>query len=152
MLRLILQMIMSLISRMHRMHKPHSVVWGMIFMVFLFGFSGCYGGYVMYNDPPPPSRVEVMGDPPSLGCAWINGRWAWHNQWEWQPGRWEAPPAPTATFVHGYWSHGHDGYRYNEGHWHTKTVIERHQEPEPKPVPAKPSPPPEHGRTMPAER
>ena len=94
-------------------------------VVFL---QSCYGGYAVYSEPPPP-QVEVIGVTPAPGYVWVAGRWNWRGGWAWQPGRWEAPPAPNASYVHGYWLHHNNGYHYVEGHWHERTEQER-QEPE----------------------
>jgi hypothetical protein len=44
--------------------------------------------------PPPPAKVEEVGNSPDPDCAWRDGYWDFiGRQWEWVPGAWVVPPA-----------------------------------------------------------
>lgn len=79
--------------------------------------AGCVAG-VWVPLGPPGDQVEVQGLVPGPGYVWIDGYWAWHDRWMWQPGRWARPPHPGARWERGRWDHDRRGWRWREGRWH----------------------------------
>jgi len=69
------------------------------------------------NVEPPPLREEFIVPAPSLQHVWIQGHWAWHGRWVWEPGYWVIPPRPYAQWVPGHWRHQLGGWVWVPGHW-----------------------------------
>ena len=47
--------------------------------------------------PPPPARVEFVGDPPADNTVWLNGEWFWTGRrWAWKRGGWVVVPEGAA--------------------------------------------------------
>ena len=57
---------------------------------------------------PPAPQAEVVGPPPTPGCAWTGGYYRWDGRkYVWQPGRW----------VDGHWRQTRRGWTWVPGHW-----------------------------------
>jgi hypothetical protein len=51
---------------------------------------------VLVPFPPPPAKVDVIGDPPTdmTDPVWVDGQWEWRGRgWVWEPGKWWQRPA-----------------------------------------------------------
>jgi len=56
---------------------------------------GCATGTSQRRPDPPAPLPEIRSAPRATGMVWISGDWHWTgHDYEWIPGRWEAPP-PT---------------------------------------------------------
>ncbi len=78
--------------------------------------SGCMAS-VWVPVGPPAELVEVEGVAPGPAFIWIEGYWAWHSRWVWQPGHWERRPHAGAVWERGRWDHDARGWRWHRGHW-----------------------------------
>ena len=68
-------------------------------------------------DAPPAPRDDVIIARPSPGHIWMPGRWAWHDRWAWEPGRWVLAPHPRAIWEPGTWEHRPHGWAWIGGRW-----------------------------------
>jgi len=97
-----------------------------VFKVFLFlvltVFSLPSVGQIRVNVSigPPPPRHEVVVEAPFPGAVWINGYYVYNSgtaNYEWVPGRWQAPPSPYHVWVAPRYVRRGDHYDYYEGRW-----------------------------------
>jgi hypothetical protein len=81
---------------------------------------GCAGTRfgVYATMPPPPLRVEVIGNAPGPGFLWIRGYWDWRaGGFAWVPGRWDRIPPGRHRWEDGRWIQRGDRYYRREGRW-----------------------------------
>ena len=80
-----------------------------------------YGAYQVQSIPPAPvSEPQEYPTPqPSANAVWIRGHYVYTgNGYQWEPGRWEVPPAGARTWVQPTWQPAaNGGYVYVRGHW-----------------------------------
>jgi hypothetical protein len=75
--------------------------------------------YIIVREAPPPIIVESRPPPPDQGHIWIEGYWNWNgHKYDWQIGRWAAPPHERAIWVAPRYEKHEQGYRYMPGRWH----------------------------------
>lgn len=78
-------------------------------------------GYRVQSIPPAPVSEPQEGIPPqpAPNAVWIRGHYAYAgNGYQWQPGRWEIPPAGARTWIGPSWQPAAGGgYVYVRGHW-----------------------------------
>ena len=74
---------------------------------------------IIVAEPPPPApQREFVTARPTADHIWVAGFWCWYNdRYEWQAGRWELPPTPSATWVPPRWEREGEGYRFFAGYW-----------------------------------
>lgn len=73
------------------------------------------------NFGPPRARHEVRGRAPHSGDLWIAGYYTFNDndrKYAWQPGRWEAPPAPQQVWSAPRYVRRGDHVDYYKGNWH----------------------------------
>lgn len=79
------------------------------------------GGYSVQSIPPSPvsEPQEYPSPQPSANAVWIRGHYSYTgNGYQWEPGRWEVPPAGARTYVQPSWQPAaNGGYVYVRGHW-----------------------------------
>src|SRR5690606_5977930 len=77
--------------------------------------------YTVQTIPPAPvsEPQEAVPPQPDPNAVWIRGHYAYTgNGYQWQPGRWEVPPAGAQTWVGPSWQPAAGGgYVYVRGHW-----------------------------------
>jgi len=67
----------------------------------------------------PIHAVVIRTEAPSPRHVWINEDWRERNgSYEYNGGRWEAPPHPGYRYSPGRWNHGPHGDTWRQGHWH----------------------------------
>ena len=66
---------------------------------------------------PPTPIVEAIPLSPGADFVWISGSWTWQNRWVWTSGYYSHRPFGHADWVPGYWSHQHNGWAWERGHW-----------------------------------
>ena len=69
---------------------------------------------------PPAPRYEVRGVAPFSGAVWIGGFYLYsdqHRNYEWTPGRWQAPPARGQVWFAPRYVRRGDSYDYYRGRW-----------------------------------
>ena len=77
-------------------------------------------GEVVFADPPPEPRREVVGAPPDQHSVWVSGYWVRSDtRWVWVPGHWGTRPTETAKWVPGHWDKnpGGPGWMWTPGYW-----------------------------------
>ncbi len=86
--------------------------------------AGAYGtsdvAYTVQSIPPSPVSEPRENPPPQPGpgAVWIRGHYAYTGSgYQWEPGRWEFPPAGARTYVSPSWQPTNGGYVYVRGHW-----------------------------------
>ena len=73
---------------------------------------------VVIRVAPPRILVEKRPPPPSRNHVWVSGYHRWDgNAYQWQGGRWEAPPAGHHKWVAHHYVRRNGGYVLVEGHW-----------------------------------
>ena len=79
------------------------------------------GGYTVQTIPPAPvsEPQETVPPQPSPNAVWIRGHYTYTgNGYQWQPGRWEVPPAGARQYIGPTWQPAaNGGYVYVRGHW-----------------------------------
>jgi hypothetical protein len=84
-------------------------------------YSSTDTGYTVQSIPPAPvsEPQESVPPQPSPNAVWIRGHYAYMgNGYQWQPGRWEIPPAGTTRYIGPSWQPAaNGGYVYVRGHW-----------------------------------
>lgn len=107
---------------------------------------GC-AAFVEVPFPPPPARVEMVGERPREGAVWVDGEWVWRGKrWSWEPGGWVMPP--DGFYAPWVLVRREDGSLYHvRGRWFDgegkplvrPSTVEKGQEPRaPGPLPAAP--------------
>jgi WXXGXW repeat (2 copies) len=72
---------------------------------------------IVIAQPPPASRVEVMGRAPGPGYFWLSGYWRWTGgRHVWVAGRWE-PYRSGHFWVMAHWVRAGVNYRFVGGYW-----------------------------------
>jgi hypothetical protein len=78
-------------------------------------------GYAVQSIPPAPvsEPQESVPPQPAPNAVWIRGHYAYTGSgYQWQPGRWEIPPAGATRWVGPSWqTSANGGYVYVRGHW-----------------------------------
>jgi hypothetical protein len=73
---------------------------------------------------PPALRHEHRGPSPGHGYVWVSGFWHWDGgRYDWVPGRWELPAAPSAYWIAPRYPHVSGSYIYEPGHWSNQRVV-----------------------------
>jgi hypothetical protein len=73
---------------------------------------------VVVESAPPPLIVEVQPPAPSPSEIWVAGYWNWDNQrYNWQAGRYMAPPQRDVVWVAPRYDADPHGNRYTPGKW-----------------------------------
>jgi hypothetical protein len=75
------------------------------------------------NFGPPRARHEERGVSPISGGIWIGGYYGYNDSrrdYDWHPGRWEAPPSEHHVWVAPRYRRHGDHYDYYEGNWKDK--------------------------------
>lgn len=69
--------------------------------------------------PIPPAKPAVAaGKRPSTNDIWIAGEWKReHDQWVWENGHWQQPPAKDANWTAGHWRFEGSKWHWTPGHW-----------------------------------
>ena len=84
-------------------------------------YSSTDTGYAVQSIPPAPvsEPQEAVPPQPSPNAVWIRGHYAYTGTgYQWQPGRWEIPPAGTSRYIGPSWQPAaNGGYVYVRGHW-----------------------------------
>lgn len=63
-------------------------------------------------------RVVVRPPAPSPRHVWVDEDWRAHGRgYQWQGGRWVAPPREGATYIQGHWDKRRGGEVWVAGHW-----------------------------------
>ncbi len=77
--------------------------------------------YAVRSIPPAPVSEphENPPPPPGPGAVWLRGHYAYTGiGYQWEPGRWEFPPAGARSYVPPSWQQAaNGGYVYVRGHW-----------------------------------
>jgi hypothetical protein len=77
--------------------------------------------YTVQTIPPAPvsEPQESVPPQPSANAVWIRGHYSYTgNGYQWQPGRWEVPPAGARQYIGPTWQPAaNGGYVYVRGHW-----------------------------------
>jgi hypothetical protein len=77
--------------------------------------------YAVQTIPPAPvsEPQETMPPQPSANAVWIRGHYTYTGTgYQWQPGRWEVPPAGATQYIGPSWQPAaNGGYVYVRGHW-----------------------------------
>ena len=75
--------------------------------------------------PIPPDRPgAIAGKRPTTNDIWISGEWKReHDQWVWEDGHWQRPPAKDASWMAGHWRYEGNKWHWTPGHW---VVSSRH--------------------------
>ncbi len=76
--------------------------------------------HLSINFGPPPPRREIRVRAPFAGAIWVAGFYLYNDgarKYEWQPGRWEAPPAPNQVWVRPRYIRRSGHYDFYQGHW-----------------------------------
>ena len=81
---------------------------------------GAYGSsaqiYVHVRPPRPVAVVRIGA--PSPQHVWVDEDWRENNgAYEWNGGRWEAPPHPGDRYRAGHWNHDGNGHQWKQGSW-----------------------------------
>lgn len=78
-------------------------------------------GYRVQTIPPAPvsEPQETMAPQPNPNAVWIRGHYEYTGAgYQWQPGRWEIPPAGARNYIGPSWQPAaNGGYVYVRGHW-----------------------------------
>lgn len=72
------------------------------------------------NFGPPQPHYEVRGEVPYVNAVWLPGYYAFNDgrrDYDWVPGRWQAPPSPGHVWVAPRYVHRDNKYYYYEGNW-----------------------------------
>ena len=82
---------------------------------------GAYGSmaqiYVNVRPPRPVAVVRIGA--PSPQHVWVDEDWHERDgKYEWNGGRWEAPPHPGYKYKQGHWNHDGHGHQWRSGSWH----------------------------------
>jgi hypothetical protein len=74
---------------------------------------------IVVNEAPPAPVVEQVSRCPGNNYALVDGHWAWNGQWVWKKHEWVIKPYSNAYWepAHWHWSHHHQGYVWEAGHW-----------------------------------
>ncbi|MEI8125629.1 MAG: hypothetical protein WCG42_07745 [Parachlamydiaceae bacterium] len=74
---------------------------------------------IVVNQEPPAPIVEEIGVAPGPDYVCVPGSWEWNDRWVWKKHVWVARPHPYAVWepAHWHWSHHHNGYIFEPGHW-----------------------------------
>jgi hypothetical protein len=92
---------------------------------------------VVIIPPPAAPQEEIPPAPSATGYAWVSGHYVWRDGWNWQRGHWvagsvrpmpspyseaptQAPPAPDARWVSGYWDYVGNDWEWGKGHWESR--------------------------------
>ena len=79
------------------------------------------GTYTVQTIPPAPvsEPQESIPPQPSANAVWIRGHYEYTGSgYQWQPGRWEVPPAGARNYIGPSWqTAANGGYVYVRGHW-----------------------------------
>ncbi|HUS63692.1 MAG TPA: hypothetical protein VMZ28_04075, partial [Kofleriaceae bacterium] len=74
-------------------------------------------GAIIADSQPPAPIVELAGEPPDAGYAWVDGYWHWDGaEWVWIDGRWVAPMVGLYFVAPSYYTSG-DQCVYVPGRW-----------------------------------
>ncbi|HET6401936.1 MAG TPA: pentapeptide repeat-containing protein [Candidatus Kapabacteria bacterium] len=80
--------------------------------------------HLSINFGPPAPRYEVRPRAPFSGAIWIGGFYLYNDQdrnYQWTPGRWEAPPSRGEVWVAPRYVRNGNSYDYYQGRWGTAT-------------------------------
>lgn len=80
----------------------------------------------VFQEAPPPRRVEVAIERPGPRFVWIKGDWRLTgHEWSWTDGSWSVPPRPNIRWVAARYEKVPAGTRYTPGHWSNEPVAKR---------------------------
>ena len=84
-------------------------------------YSSADTSYVVQTVPPAPvsEPQETVPPQPAPNAVWVRGHYTYTGSgYQWQPGRWEVPPAGARNYIGPSWQPApNGGYVYVRGHW-----------------------------------
>jgi hypothetical protein len=73
---------------------------------------------ILVPTAPPPLLQEAPAPMTAPGSEWIPGHWIWNGQqYAWQQGRWDRPPAPGARWLPARWQRRGRMWMFAPGRW-----------------------------------
>ena len=101
---------------------------------------------------PPQLRVEVQPPAPAPSYTWVPGYWSWADgRYVWVPGSYVAAPQPGARWIPARWVLRNGGWYFEPGRWTVGAAVAAQPPPPPAYVPPPPQSPPAAPQCRPSQ-